>query len=78
MAEEFPVAPARMASLREKDKNGSSEKEKKRGGWFGKNKGTVCMYVPGAVPLGLEAQHSLPVESGSCRVSVLYWLAKEH
>jgi len=39
MAEEYPVAPARMASLREKDKNGSSEKEKKGRNWFGKNKG---------------------------------------
>ncbi len=39
MAEEYPVAPARMASLREKEKNGSSEKEKKGRGWFGKNKG---------------------------------------
>lgn len=38
MAEEYPVAPARMASLRDKDKNGS-EKEKKGRGWFGKNKG---------------------------------------
>ena len=38
MAEgDYPVAPARMASLRDKDKNGS-EKEKKR--WFGKNKGS--------------------------------------
>ena len=44
MAEEYPVAPARMASLREK--NGSSEKEKKKG-WFGKNKG-VFPYL-GAV-----------------------------
>ena len=42
MAEEYPVAPARMASLREKDRNGSSEKEKKaKGRLFGKNKG-VC------------------------------------
>lgn len=42
MAEEYPVAPARMASLRDKDKNGSYEKEKKGRGWFGgKNKG-VC------------------------------------
>jgi hypothetical protein len=39
MAEEYPVAPARMASLREK--NGSTDKEKKRN-WFGKNKG-VCL-----------------------------------
>lgn len=38
MAEEYPVAPARMASLRDKEKNGSSDKEKK-GRWFGKNKG---------------------------------------
>lgn len=46
MAEEYPlpVAPARMASLRDKEKNnGSAEKEKKKG-WFGKNKG-VCPYL---------------------------------
>ncbi len=54
MADEHPVAPARMASLREKDKNGSSEKdkngssekEKKGRGWFGgKNRGEcMCWY----------------------------------
>ena len=44
MAEDYPVAPARMASLRDKEKNGSTEKEKKGRGWFGKNKGVyVCV-----------------------------------
>lgn len=42
MAEDYPVAPARMASLRDKDKNGS-EKEKKR--WFGKTKGIILATI---------------------------------
>lgn len=46
MAEEYPIAPARMASLRgEKDKNGASEKEKKGRGWFSKNKGLYCITL---------------------------------
>lgn len=54
MAEEFPVAPARMASLRDKDKNGS-EKEKKGRGWFGKNKGRdILQASPGCTQLVTE------------------------
>lgn len=45
MAEDYPVAPARMASLRDKEKNGSNEKEKKGRGWFGKNKGVCVLCV---------------------------------
>lgn len=50
MAEEYPVAPARMASLRDKDKNGSSDKEKKGRGWFGKNKGMCSSSSIAFVP----------------------------
>ncbi len=35
----YPIAPARMASLRT-DRNGEKEKDKKeKKGWFGKTKG---------------------------------------
>ncbi len=44
MAEEYPVAPARMASLR--DKNGSSSEKEKKKGWFGKNKGVFPSVRP--------------------------------
>ena len=49
MAEEYPVAPARMASLR--DRNGSSDKDKdKKGrGWFGKNKCKSILFVCASV-----------------------------